>query len=161
MTDKTDKQKILAALQGRRPESEPIEVAPGVKLTLRLVPAARKDALRTEAAAELPADAEEREDRVYGALVLRILAAALAHHGITLEEVREHMTAPVLKILWAEYERLEAVVAPSSDAELEALHAKVRALVGESRGAAVIHLSGLDYTTLLRFAISSVGRQSN
>jgi hypothetical protein len=76
-----DKHKLLAALQGRRPESEAIEIAPGVKLTLRLVPAARKDALRAEAAAELPVDAEEREDRVYGALVLRILAAALAHHG--------------------------------------------------------------------------------
>ena len=155
------KQKLLAALRGARPESEPIELAPGVHVTLRLVPAAVKDALRAAASAEVPLDADERDEQVYGALVLRILARSLEHHGLSHEELRENLTAPVLRVLWGEYERLEAIVSPSSDEELDALHDKVRALVGESRSAAVTHLSGFGYTTLLRYAISTVGRAAS
>lgn len=71
------------------------------------------------------------------------------------------LAAPVLKRLWGEYERLESLVLPESDADLNALHEEVKCIVGESRGAAAAHLSGLDYTTLLRFAISTVGPQSS
>lgn len=156
-----DKTRILAALRGARPESEPIEIASGVRVTLRLVPAAAKEAMRIAAGAEVAIDADEREDRVFGGLILRILAAALEHHSLTLEDVRDNLTAPVLRVLWGEYERLEALVSPLSDEDLDALHEKVRAVVGESRSAAATHLSGFGYTTLLRYAISTVGRPSS
>jgi hypothetical protein len=159
MTD-SNKAKLLAALRGAKPESEPIEIAPGVRVTLRLVPATAKERMRIAASAQVPADVEDREDRVFGGLVLRILAEALEHHGLTLEEVSDNLTAPVLRILWGEYERLEALVSPTSDEDLDALHEKVRVLVGESRSAAATHLSGFGYTMLLRYAISTVGRQS-
>jgi hypothetical protein len=160
MSPPSDKSRILAALRGARPESEPIEIGGGVRVTLRLVAAAAKERMRDKASAEVPSDAEEREDRIYGSLVMRILAAALAHHGLTHEDLRDHVTAPVLRVLWGEYERLEALVSPATDKDLDALHDQVRALVGESRSAAATHLSGFGYTMLLRYAISTVGRQS-
>jgi hypothetical protein len=157
------KAKILTALRGGRPESEPIEIAPGVTVTLRIVPVAAKETLRQEASAEVVVVevSDDRDDRIYGALVVRILAAALAHHDLTLADVRENITAPVLRTLWSEYERLEALVSPSSSEELDTLHDNIKALVGDSRSAAATHLSGLGYTTLLRYAISTVGRPSN
>ena len=156
-----DKQSILAALRGLKPESEPIDLGAGVTVTLRLIPVARKTELRDEVNRSVPANADERADRVQGLLVIRILAEALAHHGLTFDEVRTALGVPVLRRLWGEYERMEALISPATDEELDALHDNIKVLVGESRSAAAMILSGYAYTELLRYAISTVGRPSS
>lgn len=156
----SDKQSILAALRGAKPQSDPIDIGNGVFVTLRMVADAIKDKLRDDARASVPPDAADRESRILRAFVPRLLHAAMAHHEISLEELSV-IVSPVLRLLWAEYERLEAMVSPSSDAELDELRQEVKEIVGESRSAAVAYLSGLGYTTLLRYAISTVGQPSS
>lgn len=155
----SDKQRILAALRGVKPQSDPIDIGNEVFVTLRMVADADKDKLRDAARASVPRDAEDRDSRILRAFIPRLLHAALAHHDLSLEDIAT-IVSPVLRLLWSEYERLEALVAPSSDAELDDRE-EVKEIVGESRSAAAVYLSGLGYITLLRYAISTVGQPSS
>jgi hypothetical protein len=156
-----NRDKLLAALRGRSPESAPIELAEGVAVVLRVVPAARKELLRVESRQHVlkthgeGLGAEEYDTLVDGEFVLRVLAAANTA-DITLEEIREHLASPVLRKLWAEYNRLESVIEARTDEELDQLYKEVQAIVGEDRRAAEQHFSTCAWNTLLTYAISTV-----
>lgn len=161
-----NRDQLLAALRGRSPESAPIELAEGVSVALRVVPAARKELLRVESRRHVLAThgeglgAEEYDTLVDGEFVLRVLAEANTA-AITLEEIRAHLASPVLRKLWAEYNRLEAVIEVRTDEEFDQLYKEVQSLVGEDRRAAEQYLSTCAWTTLLAYAISSVSPPSS
>jgi hypothetical protein len=156
------REQLLAALRGARPQSGPVELAEGLLITLRVVPVATKDKIRREswtAAQQLPS--EQRASFMDGELILGILAAALEHEGLSADDLRANLAAPVLRRLWAEYESLEAFASPRTDKELDELYLEVRAHVGESRAEAEAYLSQLDFDTLLAFALSSTLQPSS
>lgn len=153
---------IRAALRGARPESAPVKLANGLEITLRVVPVAKKDQIRREvwtAAQALPS--EQRPSFMDSEIVIGILAAALEHEGLGVDDLRADLAAPVLRRLWSEYESVERFASPRTDADLDALYQEVRAHVGESRAEAEEYLSHLDYDTLLAFALSSALRPSS
>lgn len=156
------REQLRAALRGARPESAPVLLAEGLAITLRVVPVAKKDQIRREAwtaAQALPS--EQRASFMDSELVLGILAAALEHEGLGVDDLRADLAAPVLRRLWAEYEAMEAFASPRTDKELDELYQEVRDHVGESRAEAEAYLSRLDYGTLLAFALSSALRPSS
>lgn len=162
------KQRLLQALRGACAVSEPIDLG-GFQVKLRVLSSGDKDDCRMDAAAAARTrelDEGDRETWISADTVYRVLAKAIIDPETgepvgTYEEIRASLSTPNLQRLSQEYQRLEALVAPETPAELDALYEEVKRHVGESDKALAAFLRTLDYSTLLGFAISSAMRPPN
>lgn len=123
------REQILSALRGGVIESDPVDLGGGVAVTLRPVSVgAEQDCLirARRAAAEAGIEPEYRDAWVENRHALEMIAGALAHEGLTVTDLSEHCTTPVLARLIAAMVETQSGVR-ASDRTLS----EVRDAVGE------------------------------